>query len=311
MKRVLKFATVSLALAFAGCGGSSAPSETSASAAATPAASAPTTPSTPVIQATASTTPIGLPTVLTVEHEVDVMAQRDGTVMQILQDEGSNVKAGELLAQLDDAELQAQLEKDKDDLKVAEYNVQYNEAELKAKQAGLRRAQQMRDAGLNSEADLDQAQFLAKGAEYDLASWHAAVEKCHAAIKMTESNLDMTRIRAPFSGVVARRYIRQGQGVVKGEKSFHVSQMSPLLVVFAIPESAGKAPRIGEKLSVIAGEAGGTFAARIIKISPTIDPASGAYEATAELSGSDLAALRPGMAARVMWPPAATAAVHH
>jgi membrane fusion protein (multidrug efflux system) len=252
-----------------------------------------------------------LPSVLTVEHEVDVMAQRDGTVMQVMQSEGGNVKAGDILAQLDDKDLQAQLEKDKDDLKVAEYNVQYNEAELKAKQAGYRRAQQMREAGLNSQADLEQAEFLAKGAEYDLASWHAAVEKCHAAIKVTEAELDKTRILAPFSGVVARCYIRQGQGITRGDKSFHVSQMSPLLVEFAVPESAGAAPRVGQKVTVAAGAAGGTFTAKIVRISPTIDPASGAYDATAELSGSDLGALRPGMAARVMWPPAAAAVIRH
>ena len=122
---------------------------------------------------------------------------------------------------------------------------------------------------------------------------------------------DMDRIRAPFSGVVARRYIRQGQGVAKGEKSFHVSQMSPLLVVFAIPESAGAAPRIGEKLNVMAGTSNGSYAARITKISPTIDPASGAYEATAELSGTNLGSLRPGMAARVMWPPTSVGVSHH
>jgi membrane fusion protein, multidrug efflux system len=307
MGRNIWFAAISLALLAAGCGESSSTNAPAVSAAAAPAASAPTAPVTPA----SSSTSVSLPSVLTVEHEVDVMAQRDGTVMEILKDEGSNVKSGDVLAQLDDRDMQAQLEKDKDDLKVAEYNVQYNEAELKAKQAGLRRAQQMRDAGLNSEADLEQAQFLAKGAEYDLASWHAAVEKSHAAIKITESNLDMTKIRAPFSGVVARRYIRQGQGVTKGDKSFHVSQMSPLLVVFAIPESAGAAPRIGEKLNVVAGESSASFPARIIKISPTIDPASGAYEATAELGGSGLGSLRPGMAARVMWPPAATTSGKH
>lgn len=310
MERHWRFAAVSLALAMAGCGGSSAPTGPAVNAASGPAASTTPTTQSPTSSAPSSTTPMGIPTVLTVEHEVDVMAQRDGTVMQLMQDEGGNVKAGDILAQLDDKDLQAQLEKDKDDLKVAEYNVQYNEAELKAKQAGYRRQQQLREAGLSSEADLEQAQFLAKGAEYDLASWHAAVEKCHAAIRMTETEVDKTRIRAPFSGVVARRYVRQGQDIAKGDKSFHISQLSPLLVVFAVPEGAGAAPRIGEKVNVVAGEAGRAYPARIVKISPTIDPASGAYAATAELTGSDLGSLRPGMAARVMWPPTA-AAIHH
>jgi RND family efflux transporter MFP subunit len=285
--------TTLLLLTLAGCGSGSAPSGQAVSA-----APAPITP-----PAAPPSTPAGLPTVLTVEHQVDVLAQRDGEVLQILKDEGGRVKAGDVLAQLDDRDLQAQLEKDRDDLKVAQYNVQYNEAELKAQQAHYKRQQLLREAGLGSQADLEQAEFLAKGAEYDLDSWHAAVEKCQAEIRATEVALDKTRVRSPFDGVVARRYIRQGQGIARNDKLFEVSQMSPLLVVFSIPENAGAAPRVGLKVSVVVGESGNAYQAAITKLSPTIDPGSDAYDATAQLTGRNLSALRPGMAARVVWPP--------
>ena len=48
-------------------------------------------------------------------------------------------------------------------------------------------------------------------------------------------------LRAPFSGVVVRRYIREGQAIAKNDKCFRVSQLSPLQVQFQIPESSAQA----------------------------------------------------------------------
>ena len=45
----------------------------------------------------------------------------------------------------------------------------------------------------------------------------------------------------------------------------------------------------------------------IVKISPTVDPASDSYDVVAQLSGAGLADLRPGMAVHVKWPLAGSA----
>ena len=83
--------------------------------------------------------PFEILSVLSVEHEVDVLAQRDGAVMETLKDDGQRVQAGEILAQLDDRTIRAQLDKAKADVDEAQNNVKYNEAELNAKQANYRR----------------------------------------------------------------------------------------------------------------------------------------------------------------------------
>ncbi len=247
--------------------------------------------------------PSDILSVLSVEHEVDVLAQRDGGVMETLKDDGQRVQAGEILAQLDDRTIRAQLDKAQADLDEAQNNVKYNEAELKAKQANYRRYQQLREMGLGSQADLDNAEFLAKGAEYDLKALHAVVDNRQAAIRELQVELDRTRIRAPFSGVVARRYIRQGQGVLKDEKCFRVSQLSPLQVQFQVPENSGRKPRLGDSVQLsLADDAGRILTARVVKLSPMVDPASDSYDVTARLTSADLSELKPGMAVRVSWP---------
>lgn len=241
--------------------------------------------------------------VLSVEHEVDVLAQRDGVVEEILLDEGARVAKGGVLARLDDRELLARLDRARAELDVQRNNVKYNEAELKARQAAYRRAQEMYRLGLNSEAELEEAEFRAQGVSYDLESSRAMVERTRADIRLLELELEKTRIRAPFSGVVARRHIRPGQTVLKDDRCFRLSQLAPLLVRFQVPETAAHRPRPGESVNVVPlSDSHRVYAARIQKVSPTVDAASGSYDITARLTEPDLTELRPGMSVRVLWP---------
>ena len=239
--------------------------------------------------------------VLSVEHQVDLSTEFDGTIMSISKDEGSLVKAGDILGQLDDRTLKLEFIKAQDDLKVAQNNVKYKEAELKAKSAAFDRQRLLRQMGLSSQADLEAADFGAKAAEYDLHGWEAQAEASQAEMSRINLLIDKTHLRAPFSGVVARRYVREGQTVAKGDRCFRVSQLSPLLVQFQVPESAGHRPEIGNPVNVVLlDDPNLSLAARISKISPTVDPASDSYNVTAQLKDSSSSSLRPGMAVRVV-----------
>lgn len=240
--------------------------------------------------------------VLSVEREVDLLAQREGVVVDILHDQGGRVEAGAVLARLDDRDLLAQMDRARADLHVAENNVKYNEAELKARQAAHRRAQEMRKLGLNSDADLEEAEFRAAATGYDLESWKAVVDRNRADIRKLEVDLEKTRLRAPFGGVVARRLIRPGQNVRKDDPCFRLSQLAPLQVRFLVPETAARRPREGDNVNVVAATAPErVYSARILRVSPVVDAASGGIEVMAQLTNPDLQELRPGMAVRVLW----------
>ena len=290
-------AAVALAAAGAACTGdsgtehaaSAAPSSASAAAAAPVAR--PVTP--PAVRE--------IPAVLTVEHEVDVVAEHDGEVLEMSADEGAVVNSGAVLARLDSRQVESDLEQARADLKISEFNVKYNEAELEANRARLERAQLMFNEGLGSKADLDEANFKAKGSAYDLESWKAAVEKRHAQVRALELELDKTRIRAPFSGVVSRRYIRQGEMVAKGARCYRLSQLGPLLVEFQVPETDPRKPAANQEVrGTLVSNAHQSFQARITRVSPVVDAASDSYEVTATLE-SPSADLKPGMAVRITW----------
>lgn len=278
-------------------GSPASPASQDAAAQAQPAAK----PTAQASKSSSSPAYLEIPSVLSVELEMDLLTQRRGVVQHLYVDQGSVVQKGALLAKLEDRDLLAQLDKERANLQVAENNVKYNEAELKAKEAAYRRARQMREAGLNSEADLEEAEFHAKGAQYDLDSWRAAVERQKADIRILELELERTQIRAPFAGVIARRYIRVGQDVLKDDKCFRLSQLSPLRVRFLVPETSPRRPRVGETVRMtIVADPSLTASARISTVSPVVDAASGSFEVVATLANPSRD-LRPGMSVRVFW----------
>jgi RND family efflux transporter MFP subunit len=306
-----KFTTLlfscALALATVGCGASSGNSQPSTGASAD-SASGDAVSSAGSIPARSTDTDDSkgdVLSVLSVEHQLDVTAQRDGMVVSVAKDQGATVTRGEILADLDDRTLQVDLIKARDDLQVAQNNVKYKEAEGKAKTAALQRQQQLRSLGLSSQADLEQADFEARAAEYDMHGWEAMAESSQAEIHRIELELDETHLRAPFAGAVVGRYIRQGQQVAKGDKCFRVSQLAPLQVQFQVPESS-RHPAHGAPVKLtLVDDPQRAMLARVVKISPVVDPASDSYNVTAELDGKGISDLRPGMAVRVFWPSSA------
>jgi membrane fusion protein, multidrug efflux system len=260
-------------------------------------------PVTPPPESTAVAGGASILSVLSVEHQVDVSSERDGVVIKIAGEEGNTIKAGATLGQLDDRSLQMELIKARDDLEVSKNNVKFKEAELKAKNAAYRRQQQLREVGLSSQADLEVAEFQAKGAEYDLHGWEALIEGGQAEIQRIQIQIEQMRLHSPFSGVVVRRYVRQGQAVAKGDKCFRVSQLGPLQVQFQIPGSFGGRPQIGQAVRLeLVGFSKQPLTARVLKISPTVEPGSDSYNVLAQLNSPPSPDVRPGMAVRIDWP---------
>jgi membrane fusion protein (multidrug efflux system) len=291
-----------LALASWGCG----PSESEKESKSLPV-TAPATPYQPPPAVSAGASEIAdrleILSVLSVEQSVDLLAQRDGVVVEVNADQDRWVEKGTVLARMDDRELQAKLEKARLELEVTENNLKYQQAERKAKDAAYRRQQELRRFGLSSEAALDEAEFHSAGAAFDEKSWEANVRRKQAEIRELEVELEKTRIIAPFGAYVVRRSIRAGQNIIKNDPCFRLSQLSPLQVHFLVPESAGARPQTGDGFKVVATEnSAREFDARVQRVSPTIDAASGSYDVTAQLTGGGLDHLRPGMAVKVIWP---------
>ena len=137
------------------------------------------------------------------DEEVDLAFESSGKVVAIYFTEGTHVKAGDLLAKINDKPLQAQLKKLEAQVPLAKDRV-YRQRTLLEKDA------------VSQEAD----------------------EKLMADIELVKANIAQTELRAPFDGIIGLRSVSEGAYVTSSSSVIaKLTKISPLKIEFSIPES--------------------------------------------------------------------------
>ena len=173
-------------------------------------------------------TPIYLDGIGTVNafNNVTVHAQIDGQLRSIAYQEGQEVTAGDLLAEIDPRVLQAQLES-------ARAKKAQDEAQLSNARSTNERNNQLLQKGL-----VDQQTAESYRAAFDQMS--ALVQADTAAVALAEVQLGYTRIIAPISGRTGLRQIDVGNIVHPSDANglVVITQLKPISVVFTLPQQS-------------------------------------------------------------------------
>jgi RND family efflux transporter MFP subunit len=264
------------AVALSACGSSEEKGEGEAQAAAGQA----------VTVATVSLT--NLPRIITASgtvtpwEEVPVGAETGGLVATaVYVDEGSYVRQGQPLVQLNDALLRAQLRQQ-------QAQVQTAEANLARDDAALARSQELKERGFLSQASLDTALANQRASAANLAASRAALAE-------TQTRVNQATIRAPVSGLISSRSVTRGQIVQAGSELFRMVRDGRLELDAQIPEAELRLVRAGMGATVISDQAGETSGTVRI-VTPQVDEQTRLGVARVALAGGS--ALRPGMFAR-------------
>ncbi len=152
--------------------------------------------------------PVNLPPptstgVVVPDRTVTLAAKIVGRVVAVNVDEGDRVEMGDVLVDIGDAELRANLSAAKARLRMEELNRAHQEKLAE-------RVRSLREQGTVSAENLDDANFKVAAAEQAAASARAEVSRAGAM-------LDETKIRAPFDGVIIRKDIETGDVTSPGE----------------------------------------------------------------------------------------------
>ncbi|KPK62568.1 MAG: hypothetical protein AMS21_07415, partial [Gemmatimonas sp. SG8_38_2] len=123
----------------------------------------------------------------------------------------------------------------------------------------------------------------------------ALYAKRYADAELARAKLDFsrTRVKAPFAGVIARRYVREAELIEGSTPLFRITAMAPLRARLLVPETRAWAFRAGAPVR-LTDSAGNTATARVLVVSPTVNPGSGTREVIVELSEPN--GFRPGAA---------------
>ena len=294
----IELIAIGVVLLAAGCRDSK--SETSAATNARPvpattAAPAPAAP--PPAEATDTSLVVSGPII--VEHQVEIAAQREGMIDKIFLDAPTRVKAGAILAHMDDRQLNASLEAARAKSRSIEADLKNWQAEAEVLKADYMRQQHLWDLGLTSEEQLQHAKYKAESDQWDIKRVQETLNTSRGEERSLELELEKTSITAPFAGLIARRYVREGQSVTKGERLFWVTAEAPLQMRFTLAEKFFGRIHQGQQFEVTSADAPSEkHLARVKEISPVVDPSSGTFEVLVELLG-DRGSLRPGMTASI------------
>ena len=207
--------------------------------------------------------------------------------------------AGSQERQLDDRQLTSNLEATRAKTRSIEADLKNWESEMEVLKADYVRAQRLWNEKLIAEEQLQHAQYKVESDKWDILRVKEQLNTAKQDERSLELELEKTRIMAPFSGVVARRYTREGQSVAKGDRLFWVTAEGPLRIRFTLPEKYVGYLKKGQELPLFSPDLPAEkHVAKVIAISPVVDPSSATIEALAELVGGH-GELRPGMSVAV------------
>jgi len=142
-----------------------------------------------------------------------VGTQVSGTIKHIYVDFNSPVKRGQVVAQIDPATFEAQVEQAKANLSNAKANLQKAEATLNDAKRTMERNRTLFSKDLIARSDLDTAETNYETAMAQVEAARAQVEQAKASLKVAETNLMYTRIVSPVDGIVISRNVDVGQTV--------------------------------------------------------------------------------------------------
>jgi len=221
---------------------------------------------------------------LLAKDEAEIASEVAGPITEVLVDEGSRVRAGQLLLSVDPERRKLQLADAKAVL--AEARAAKEEA-----RRHWQRIKQLHAKGASSNSSLDQART-------NMETAGSRLEAAMAQVGVAERAVRDANVRAPFAGLVARRRVSRGEFVRVGQPLFEIVALDPVEVEFHVAERDSARVAEGQQVDVrVAPYPGEVFRGTVTMISPTIDPATRTLRVKAVVPNSD-GRLRPGLFAR-------------
>ncbi len=156
-------------------------------------------------------------------NAADVTPQVSGYIDQVLFQDGSFVKEGDVLFIIDQARYKAAVSS-------AEATLEKAKASLKQIQSNYNREKSLYQDGMLSKADLEVA-------ESNLATAQANVKSAQASLDLAKLDLQYTEVRSPISGYIGKALMTKGNLAKAGaDRLARVIQMDPIRVVFSITD---------------------------------------------------------------------------
>jgi HlyD family secretion protein len=230
---------------------------------------------------------------------VSVVPRAAGRLQELSVRLGDRVTRGQRIAKIEDFEIQEQVKQAEAAQEVAKATIRQREADLQLAETSVERSRSLFERQLLPKQTLDdnEARYQAAIAQLDLARAQNAQSK--ARLDELRINLANTVITSPVNGFVAKRNVDPGAVVSQQTPVADVVDITRVRLVANVVEKDLKELTSGNNARVqVDAFPGETFAGRIARVSPVLDPATRTAPIEIEIPNPNFR-LKPGMYARV------------
>jgi RND family efflux transporter MFP subunit len=210
---------------------------------------------------------------LRAKQRVEVMPKASGRLLELRVDRGDRVRAGQIVARLEDDELRQQVRRAEAAQQVARASLAQREAELANRETELERYRNLSADGVVSSQQLETASTNVQVTRAQMSLASAQVAQAQAELEELRIRLGQTEIASPLTGIVATRFVDAGAVVSSTTPIFLILDLSTMLTVVNVPERDINKIGVGSSAKVtVDALAGEEFAGRVVRISPILDP---------------------------------------
>jgi len=206
---------------------------------------------------------VPLPAEVQAYVEAPIYARASGYLKRWLVDIGAQVKAGQLLAEIDTPELDQQLAQ-------ARAEVAQNQAAL-----DLAKITAARWTDLLKTASVSEQETAEKLSDQELKQ--ANLDAAQANLHRLQEMKGFASVTAPFDGTITMRQTDVGQLIAagSGRELFHLAQLNPLRVYVRVPQNLAPAIQPGQTADLTLDQLPGRkIAAKVVRTAGAMDPAS-------------------------------------
>jgi RND family efflux transporter MFP subunit len=210
---------------------------------------------------------------LRAKQRVEIMPKVSGRLVELRVDRGDRVRAGQIVARLEDDELRQQVRRAEAAHQVAQASLAQRRAELANRETELERYRNLSADGVVSSQQLETAVMNVEVTRAQMSLADAQIAQAKAELEELRIRLGQTEIASPLTGVVATRFLDAGTLVSSTTPIFLILDLSTMITVVNVPER--EVNKIGVEsparvtVDALAGE---EFEGRVVRISPILDP---------------------------------------
>jgi RND family efflux transporter MFP subunit len=242
-------------------------------------------------------------------HSSDVGVKVGGRLARLRFEEGTRVRKGEVMAEIEHADIDAQLEASRRSVAEADAQLVQAVASRDEDNRSYDRQRALMKDGITTDAALTSAQAAAAVSAARVKSAEAAIASARARVRVTEESLENTNVRAPFDGVVIKKRAEVGETVspfgVQGQSSREggaiatIADLGELEVQTEVSENsvAKLTPAMPAEVKLQAYQEQ-VFKGRLRQIFPSADRAKAIVEVRVTILNAD-AHVKPEMTASV------------